>query len=60
MIILFLCILAIACLIALTSERYALGAVLLIGFIQDPFRKLVAGEPIYFIVTVAVVFGVLL
>lgn len=57
---LFFLILCIACVVAMSSRRYALSAVLLIGFIQDPFRKVVPGEPIYFIVTVAVVFGVLL
>ena len=60
MFIIFLGILACACMTALISRRYALSAVLLIGFIQDPFRKLVAGEPIIFIVTVGVVFGALM
>jgi len=60
MLILFFIVLSVCCLIALTSQRYALAAVLLMGFIQDPFRKLVAGEPIFFIVTVGVVFGLLM
>jgi len=60
MLILFFVILAAACLVALSSERYALTAVLLIGFIQDPFRKIVPGEPIIFIVMVAVVFAALM
>jgi len=60
MLIIFLAILAITCVVALASQRYGLVAVLLIGFIQDPFRKLVPGEPIFFIVMVAVVFAVLL
>ena len=60
MLILFSIVLSACCLIALTSQRYALAAVLLMGFIQDPFRKLVAGEPIFFIVTVGVVFGLLM
>ena len=60
MLLLFFIILAISCFVAFTSHKYALTAVLLIGFIQDPFRKVVAGEPIIFIVTVGIVFGVLM
>ncbi len=60
MLILFLIILAGSCLFVMSSQQYALNGVLLIGFLQDPFRKLVQGEPIYFIVMVGVVFGLLL
>lgn len=60
MLILFFVILIAACLVAFASERYALTAVLLIGFIQDPFRKIIPGEPIIFIVMVAVVFTALM
>jgi len=60
MLLLFLFILVCACLIAVSSHQHALIAILVIGFIQDPFRKLVPGEPIYFIVTVGIVFGLLL
>ena len=60
MLLLFLFILVCACLVAVSSHHHALIAILVIGFIQDPFRKLVPGEPIYFIVTVGIVFGLLL
>jgi len=59
MMLLFALILIAACITAFFSEKHALTAVLFIGFIQDPFRKIVAGEPIIFIVTVALVFGML-
>ncbi len=58
MLTLFLIILAVACIASMTSPRYAIVSILAIGFLQDPFRKLVPGEPIYFIVTVGFVFGV--
>lgn len=53
----FFIILAIAMVASVTSNRNAILAIFTIGFLQDPFRKLVAGEPIYFIVTVGLVFG---
>lgn len=55
----FLILLAAACFICVAAPRYSLMAMLVIGFSQDPFRKLVAGEPIIFIVMVGVVFGVM-
>ena len=60
MLILFFFILSASCVFSLVSRRHALIPLLLIGFIQDPFRKLVDGEPIFFIVTVATVFAVLM
>nr|MBX2849999.1 hypothetical protein [Acidiferrobacterales bacterium] len=54
---LFLAILSIAVLVSVTNARNAVLAIFAIGFLQDPFRKLVPGEPIYFIVTVGIVFA---
>lgn len=51
-------ILLVAMGLSLTTNRNAVIAIFMIGFLQDPFRKLVPGEPIYFIVTVGLVFGV--
>jgi len=53
----FLVILLSACLTSLVRWRYTLVAVLLVGFCQDPFRKLIAGEPRILVVTVGVVFA---
>ena len=55
---LFLIILIAAVAASVTSNRNAVLAIFAIGFLQDPFRKLVPGEPIYFIVTVGLVFAV--
>jgi len=57
---LFLLMLMCACLLCVISNRHSLAAILFIGFAQDPFRKLVVGEPIAFIVMVGVVFAVVL
>jgi len=54
----FLVLLISACLICFIAPRYSLPAILLIGFTQDSFRKLVEGEPFFFVVMVGVVFGV--
>lgn len=54
---LFIVILLIALAVSVTSNRNAVLAIFAIGFLQDPFRKLVPGEPIYFIVTVGLVFA---
>ncbi len=54
---LFLVLLIIAAGVSLTSNRNALFSICAIGFLQDPFRKMVPGEPIYFIVTVGLIFG---
>ena len=56
---LFLLILAVCCAISYGRGRYTLAAVLLIGFIQDPFRKMIAGEPVIFVAMVGVVFAVM-
>jgi len=53
----FLALLASACLLCFISPRYSLFAILFIGFAQDPFRKLVAGEPFVFVVMVGIVFA---
>ena len=42
---------------SLLRWRFTLTAVLIIGFTQDPFRKLIAGEPRIFVVMVGVVFA---
>jgi len=55
--ILFVVILMAALAVSVTDNRNAVLAIFAIGFLQDPFRKLVPGEPIYFIVTVGLVFG---
>ncbi|GHA08432.1 hypothetical protein GCM10008090_17860 [Arenicella chitinivorans] len=47
-----------ACLLSFLDWRKTMGAVLLIGFTQDIFRKLIAGEPRVFIVMVGAVFAV--
>ncbi len=55
---LYFVLLASACFASVISARYALLAILFIGFTQDPFRKLVVGEPFYFVIMVGVVFFV--
>ncbi len=57
MVAVFFLILIVAIMASVTSHRNAIVAIFAIGFLQDPFRKLVLGEPIYFIVTVGLVFG---
>lgn len=51
-----LLILAAACALSLLVPRYALWCLLLIGFSQDIFRKLVYGEPVIFVIFSGVVF----
>ncbi len=55
---LFAAILFVAVIASLTSNRNAILAIFAVGFLQDPFRKLIYGEPIFLIVTVGLVFGV--
>ncbi|MCH2190227.1 MAG: hypothetical protein MK188_04815 [Gammaproteobacteria bacterium] len=57
MLILFAFILFCASAASVTSKRNAILAILAIGFLQDPFRKLIDGEPILLIVTVGLVFA---
>lgn len=45
-------------LIALTNWRRGIYAVVLAGFLQDPIRKLVPGEPVYLSLIAAALFGV--
>lgn len=47
-----------ACVLSFLDWRKTIGAVLLIGFTQDIFRKLIAGEPRVFVVMVGAVFAV--
>ncbi len=53
----FIVILFVACVMSVTNARNAILSIFAIGFLQDPFRKMVPGEPIYFIVMVGLVFG---
>ncbi len=57
MLIVFLLILALASVLSLLRWRLTIVFVLLIGFSQDVFRKLIDGEPRILVVTVGVVFG---
>lgn len=60
MLYLFLAILAICCFLASIDVNNSLKYLLVIGFLQDPFRKVVGGEPAYFIVMVGLVFAVII
>lgn len=53
-----LVILAISCGLSLLVPRYALWCLLLIGFSQDIFRKLIYGEPVIFVIFSGIVFMV--
>jgi len=55
LIVLFFIILAIACYKGLASNSQVAFFVLLIGFTQDPVRKLIAGEPIFMTIMVGLV-----
>ena len=57
MLILFSLILIAAIAASVTNKQNAVLAILAIGFLQDPFRKVIAGEPILLIVTVGFVFA---
>lgn len=43
--------------VSLTNWRRGLFATILVGLLQDPLRKLVPNEPVYFVLLVGVVFG---
>jgi len=43
--------------ISLSRWRYGIIAVLVVGVLQDPFRKLTSGVPAYYILWSAVIFG---
>jgi hypothetical protein len=43
--------------LALMKWRYGLALCVLVGLVQDPVRKLVAGQPVYYVIFVGVVFG---
>jgi hypothetical protein len=51
----FFILLAFACFRGLTSDHGALSFVILIGFFQDPIRKIISGEPVLMTVMVGVV-----
>ncbi len=48
---------AFAALLAFTNWRWGLSLFLLIGFAQDPLRKLAPDQPVYFVLLAGVVFG---
>jgi len=52
---LFFMVLALACFRGLTSDVGVLGFVVLIGFTQDPVRKIIAGEPVIMTIMVGVI-----
>lgn len=52
---LFFMILAFACFRGLTSNANVLGLVILIGFAQDPVRKIIVGEPVIMTVMVGTI-----
>lgn len=54
---LFFMVLAFACFRGLTSDVGVLGFVVLIGFAQDPVRKIIAGEPVLMTVMVGGIIG---
>ena len=50
-------ILSAAVWVALTNWRRGLFAAVLVALLQDPLRKLVPNEPVYFVLLVGVVFA---
>lgn len=58
MLAIFIVILFAACVMSAVNQKNAVVSIFAIGFLQDPFRKMVPGEPSYFIVMVGLVFGV--
>ena len=53
---LFYLLVGVASIAAFYGSRYALWLLLLVGFTQDMARKMVFGEPVYFVLMVAFVF----
>ena len=53
---LFLAAIGVCCLIALRKWWYGVWLCIAIGFLQDPIRKLVPGEPVYMVLLCAIVF----
>jgi len=49
-------LLAIACLLALNNWRVGFSLIVLTGLLQDPLRKLVPDQPVYFVMFAAVIF----
>lgn len=54
---LFFILFFVACLYCVMRDASVVPYLLLIGFLQDPARKLIAGEPVYMTVLVGVVMG---
>ncbi len=52
-----LILLLVACAMAFVNWRYALVLCVLTAILQDPFRKITPGQPVYFVVFVGAVFG---
>lgn len=52
-----LMLVAFAALLAFTNWRWGLSLFLVAGVLQDPARKLVPGQPVYFVLLAGVVFG---
>lgn len=52
-----LLLLAVTAWLALNNWRHGFILVILTGLLQDPLRKLVPGEPVYFVTFAAIVFG---
>lgn len=55
MIPIFLLLVLVSCYIALTRNTEVLRPLFLVGFLQDPVRKVVEGQPVYMSVTVGLV-----
>jgi len=55
LLVLFFCLFAIGCFYCITKDASAVPFILLIGFLQDPARKLISGEPVYMTVLVGVI-----
>jgi len=57
MIVAFFILVLCACYVCLTRDSGALKYLVLIGFLQDPIRKLMVNEPVYMTVVVGVIAG---
>jgi len=52
-----LVITAVICLACIMQPKWMLPACILVGYCQDPMRKIIAGEPVFIILIVGVVFA---
>ena len=57
MLVLFFILFIVGCFFCFTHENGVIPFVVLIGFLQDPARKLIAGEPVYMTILVGVLLG---